>query len=55
MTDAESSTKGDVESKGDEKGGLVGSVLEQWQVLVKIVELVSVFLVFLLPLEMLIS
>lgn len=41
MTDAESSTKGNVESKGEEKGGLLESVLEQWQVLVKIVELVS--------------
>lgn len=44
MTDAESSTKGDVESKGEEKGGLLGSILEQWQVLVKIVELVSKYL-----------
>lgn len=37
MADAESSNKGDVEPKG----GLFQAVLEHWQVLVKIVELVS--------------
>lgn len=41
MTDAESTNKGDVESNGEEKVGFVGNVLDQWQVLVKIVELVS--------------